>query len=719
MPEPIRLFQIDRPDHPTSTFPPLRSTDRVVGNLPAPMSSFVGRGDEVRALQELVRTERLVTVTGPGGVGKTRAALEAATGVASSFPGGVWFVELAPVGDPGAVASAVASALEIRSQGASAVAAVADQLATGSSLLVLDNCEHVVDAVAELMEVVQRRAPGVHLIVTSREAIGVGGERVVPLRPMPPEAAVALFVERARALDPTLDATTDRTTAEVLVTRLDGIPLAIELAAARTTTMTVDELLAALDHRLTLLAGGRRRSVERHATMRATLDWSHDLLTEQERILLRRLAVFPAAFTMAAAVDIDAVAAVSAVVDVGDVLGGLVGKSLVQPLPASRGHRRFRLLETVRSYALERLAEAGETEVLGRAHVEWILGRYRRMGLTESIATRSMDDYHELIELRQDIRAAIDWCLVVDDVVRVVALAAPHPRVADLLHDAVAWVDLILTNGTAVPPRDRFLLHLVAAEGKMLHAAHPSEAYPDVEAAEALRPTDDHEAVMLRRVVALRSWFRDGDPAATAAHADAEDAAHLADQAGDHHLASLILGLADQDPEPNWRRGDELASGSGRTNAGRATAVAATARWRARRGLGGAVPMFLEAMAEVRPLPPGPIRSIVAGLTAGGLADLDADAARQILVELIDPDRGDLVSPSDIVRAAIGMMLYLTAIGQHDDRAEILGRTLHLPGASRLIGLYARELELDVPHIEGTHLELLGRMRTLLVQQRP
>jgi predicted ATPase/class 3 adenylate cyclase len=708
------LFQVDGPGS-RAAFPPLRSLNRIVGNLPSPVSSFVGRDEEVRLLVAAVRSDLLVTVTGPGGVGKTRLALQAASEVASSFLGGVWFVELAPVGDPGAVVSAVASAMELRVQGAAAVDAVVEQLSTGSSLLVLDNCEHVVDAVAELVDAVVRKTPGVRVVVTSREAIGVGGERVVPLRPMATDTAVALFTERALALDPSFDLGSDRPAAWKLVDKLDGIPLAIELAAARTTTMSVTELLERLDHRLQLLAGGRRRAIERHATMRATLDWSYELLVEDEQRLARHLSVFPASFTVTAVEGIGGAIGLDRIEEVPDVLDALVRKSLVQSLPVHRHRRRFRLLETVRTYLIERLVDAGETEALGRAHTDWILGCYQRMGVTDALANHTVEELHELIDLRHDVRAAIDWCLANGEPARAVRLAAPNGRIASTVHDAVEWADVVLATDGGLDGRDRFALHVVAAEGKMLHAVHPSAAYPDIEAAATISWADDVQRIGLRRVLALRTWFRDGNPDAIAAHASAEEAAHPADQAYDHYNAALLLSLADRDPEPHWRRGDELAAKSGRHMAGRPLAVAAVARRRARHGRPDAVPLFLDAIAEVRTLPIGPIRSIVAGLAAGGLASLDPAAARDVLLELIDPDLSDMVSPSDIVRAAIGMVLYLNVVDRNEDACDILGRTISLPGASRLISVFAPEIDTDVPVVAGTHYELLERMRALLL----
>ena len=300
---PMQVFQVIR-DGLERVFPPLRSLDATGGNLPVQISSFVGRERDLARLSELIGTRRLVTLTGVGGVGKTRLALQAAVDALPRFPGGAWLAELARTGDPVAVGSVVVGALGAPAKaGRSDVDVVCDHFGATRSILVLDNCEHVLDAAADLAAAVVDRCPEVVVVATSREPLDLDGEQVVPVRPLDPATdAVSLFGERAQSVDPefVLDDETVRAVREICG-RLDGVPLAIELAAARVDTMSPDDIATRLDDRFRLLSSGRRRSVDRHQTLRATLEWSHQLLHDPERVLLRRLGVFAGGFTADAA----------------------------------------------------------------------------------------------------------------------------------------------------------------------------------------------------------------------------------------------------------------------------------------------------------------------------------------------------------------------------------------------------------------------------------
>jgi class 3 adenylate cyclase len=321
--EPMHVFQVTHPELGRD-FPPLRSLDVASGNLPVQISSFVGRERELQRLRGLVDSKRLLTLTGVGGVGKTRLALQAAVDAQSTFPGGAWLVELARTGDPAAVASVAATAL-----GAPALPArgdvdvVCEHLGSTRSILVLDNCEHVLDAAADLVSAVLERCPNVVVIATSREPLDLEGEQVVPVRTLDTGTdAVSLFAERAQSVDPEFVLVGEVVSAvEEICARLDGVPLAIELAAARVDTMAPADIAAHLDDRFRLLSSGRRRSVDRHQTLRATLEWSHQLLDGDEQTLLRRLGVFAGGFTGDAAREV-----------CGDdrALASLVRKSLVQ-----------------------------------------------------------------------------------------------------------------------------------------------------------------------------------------------------------------------------------------------------------------------------------------------------------------------------------------------------------------------------------------------------
>ncbi|HZB90048.1 MAG TPA: winged helix-turn-helix domain-containing protein, partial [Stellaceae bacterium] len=353
-------------------------------NIPEAISELIGRDEELGAILKLVAAHRLVTLIGVGGIGKTRLGLAAARELLPHFADGVWLAELSALADPALVPAVVAAAVGLDLGGGEAsVQRVAQALAARRLLLVLDTCEHVIDAAAAMAEAVLRGGSAAHVIATSREQLRAEGEWVypVPTLSVPPVnatadddplqyGAVRLFIERARAAAP--GCAPDRrsmTATAAICRRLDGIPLAIELAAARATALGMEELATRLDDRLGLLSGGRRTALPRHQTLRATLDWSYALLSERERVALRRLAVFAGAFSLRAA---GAVAANSELPpsQVVDGLSGLAAKSLVTA-EADGVVRRYRLLDTTRAYALEKLHESGEHEALARRHAEY------------------------------------------------------------------------------------------------------------------------------------------------------------------------------------------------------------------------------------------------------------------------------------------------------------------------------------------------------------
>ena len=372
---PERIFQLVAPGLQAG-FPPLRSLGNpaLPNNLPAQLSVFIGRDREVAEVRVLLESSRLVTLTGAGGCGKTRLGLQVAAELLDGSGDGVWLAELAAVIDEDAVPAALCEALRLAARpGRPPLEALLDALAFQDVLIVLDNCEHLIGACAKTAEAILRRCPKVRLLATSREPLGIGGEAVyrVPSLSLPgPEDsdpapgscdAVALFADRARAQGVPLAA--DEQAGPLVVSvcrRLDGMPLAIELAAARLRSMSLAELAGRLDQRFRLLTGGSRTAVERQQTLAATVGWSYSLLTGAERMLLARLSVFAGGFGLDAAEavcgsgDLD-------VLEVAGLLGSLVDKSLVVAEPAG-GFLRYRLLETIRLFAAERLAEAGEEE---------------------------------------------------------------------------------------------------------------------------------------------------------------------------------------------------------------------------------------------------------------------------------------------------------------------------------------------------------------------
>jgi predicted ATPase len=362
-------------------FPPLRTLDRPSTNLPAPLTRFIGRAPELAEIAALLRTARLVTLTGPGGSGKTRMALAVAAQVRAAFPDGVWFVDLSGVAEPAGVLPAVAQVLDVReSEGRSLAVSLAAYLRRKQLLLVLDNFEQVVAAALSVYDLLVE-APGLVLLVTSRVPLHVEGEREYAVPPLPlPEAdaalpeqlatnpAVQLFVERARAVRADFRLSGENAAAVAAICRrLDGLPLAIELAAARVKLLPPAALLARLEQRLALLTGGERNRPARQQTLRATIAWSWHLLRPPEQILFRRLSVFAGSFTLGAA---EAACNTDGALDVLTVLAALVDQHLVRQ-EELQGEPRFSLLATLQEFAQEQMEAAGEGEALRRAHAAY------------------------------------------------------------------------------------------------------------------------------------------------------------------------------------------------------------------------------------------------------------------------------------------------------------------------------------------------------------
>ena len=432
----VEVFQVIHPDL-RSSFPPLHSLDAFPGNLPRQLTSFVGREEEVRRIAELVRTRPLVTLTGVGGVGKTRLAVQTAAELLPQFPEGAWLCELAPVTDAGAVWETVAAALDISpGPGRPISAAVLDQLEYRNLLLVLDNCEHLLDAVALVVDEVMRRCQRVALIATSREGLALAGEQVVAIPSLGVPAnhddlgvvassdAVRLFVDRARDANVDFELTSDTAAAVAhLCRRLDGIPLAIELAAARVGSLSPDDLVARLDQRFKLLTRGSRAALERHQTLRNTIAWSYDLLDPAERDALNRISVFAGGCDLAAAEQVLAGGAIDPS-DVADLLAQLADKSLL--LVESRGgsSTRYGLLETIRQYAQERLEANQETQAVRRAHADYYVTRAETAGSR----LRGPDPmrFADAVELDTDnFRTALDWAVETSSPDHALGLVAP------------------------------------------------------------------------------------------------------------------------------------------------------------------------------------------------------------------------------------------------------------------------------------------------------
>ncbi|MGO9152213.1 ATP-binding protein, partial [Mycobacterium sp.] len=445
-------------------FPPLATQDPASGNLRVPTTSFIGRESEVAELQAVVKAHRLVTLTGVGVVGKTRLALEVAGRLVDEFPDGVWFFELAAVADPAAVPDAVAAVLGITQQpGKSVSESVAAALEGRVRLLVFDNCEHVRDAAADLVEAILAHAATVKILATSREGLGVADEQLwlVPSLDVGAgidSAAVTLFVDRAHSVASRFSvATPDEAAAVVeICRRLDGIPLAIELAASRMASMTAGEVADRLDQRLRLLVGSRR-ALERQQTLRHAVAWSYDLLDEPEKGLLDRCSVFAGGF------DLHSACAVAGSEDLDEyaileVLDALVRKSLLVA-DRSAGRTRFAMLETIRQFAEDQLVAGGAATEVRAAHSRYFAGRGADiMALWDSPRQREAYDWFT-IELA-NLRTAFRWAADQGDLDAAAAIATYGGwlGVGVQIYEPIAWAEELIEPAGAVDhPRLAFL----------------------------------------------------------------------------------------------------------------------------------------------------------------------------------------------------------------------------------------------------------------------
>ena len=483
LPTPIEVFQV-RADGLRTDFPPLRALDSSPGNLPRATTSFIGRESEADEVQATVKAHRLVTLTGVGGVGKTRLALEVAARLVDEFPDGVWLFELAAVTDPAAVPDAVAAVLGITQQPGKTVAeSVAAALEGRVRLLVFDNCEHLLDAAGELIEAILAAAPTIKILATSREGLGVADEQLWPVASLEvgagvDSAAVSLFIERAQAVSPRFSVTSPAEVAAVveICRRLDGIPLAIELAASRLASMTALEVRDRLDQRFRLLVGSRR-GLERHHTLRHAVAWSYDLLDDTEKALLDRCSVFAGGF------DLESACAVMGSDDdfaTLDLLDALVRKSLLVA-DRSSGRTRFSMLETIRQFAEEQLVACGEAYEIRAAHSRYFAGREADiMALWDSPHQREAYDWFtiELANLRTAFRWAADHGDL--DVAATIASYAGWLGVLVQTLEPIAWAEeLIEPARVADHPRLAFLYvtaSLCYATGRIEAAVRYSEA---------------------------------------------------------------------------------------------------------------------------------------------------------------------------------------------------------------------------------------------------
>ncbi|TQF65956.1 LuxR family transcriptional regulator [Rhodococcus spelaei] len=440
--------------------------ERIVGNLPHELTSFVGRRHEIEGVRGLLSDFRIVTVTGIGGVGKTRLALRVGEGSRRTYPDGVWLVELGDLREPNLLAQTVATALGLRERLAyTPLDLLIDFLTDRRLLLVLDNCEHLVDAVAEFVTALLRACPELRILATSRESLGVSGEATLRVPPMTvPDSdrptstnglsryeAVNLFTERARAVLPEFSLTEDNqlTVAEICQ-RLEGLPLLIELAAARLRVLSPQQILHRLTNRFQLLTVVHRGVPPRHQTLRWCVDWSYELCTSQEQRLWRRLAVF------AGGVEFDAIEGICAGElqsgEVSEVVASLVDKSILTVEEGSVD--RYRMLATLREYGLEKLAEAGEEPMLRRRHRDW----YERLAVqagAEWIGPRQLEWIARLDHVHADLREALEFSTTepgeTDAALRIITGSYPFWVLRGLYSEGRYWIERA-TAGDAGPP---------------------------------------------------------------------------------------------------------------------------------------------------------------------------------------------------------------------------------------------------------------------------
>jgi predicted ATPase/DNA-binding winged helix-turn-helix (wHTH) protein len=524
-----------------------------LSNLPEPLTSFIGRERELVEIKRLLPGKRLLTLVGVGGIGKTRLALQVAAEVVDAYRDGVWLAELGSIRDPSLVPTSVAQALGVQERaGTPLTESLRGQLKSRQVLLIIDNCEHLLDACVRLVDALLRGAADVTVVATSREPLRVASEQIYPLQPLSlPEQgasaetmerseAVQLFVERVQRQLPGFELTTSRAHAVAeLCIHLDGIPLALELAAARARSLSVEQISARLGDRFRLLTGGSRTALPRQQTLRATLDWSYDLLAEDERAVLQRLSIFPSSFTVEAASAVASDAAIDEFAVI-DLLSQLVARSLVIA-DTTAGGTRYRLLETTRAYALEKLAEVGEAEIRKRRHAEYF----------RDLFEQAPDDWLRMPDAKlratylpelDHVRAALDWALGPDGDRRIgIALAGasgPLWGTFGLFGEGVHRLEValgLIEPHTSESEQARLWLGL----GRLVDET-PPRARPAFErAAELYRRLSEPlwlglSLVRLGRVLAFMGRFEDSEALLTEAHS-------LLERAGPPKLLSFYF----------------------------------------------------------------------------------------------------------------------------------------------------------------------------------
>ncbi len=544
---PERLWQVVAPDLPTN-FPALGSLSTATNNLPTQLTTFIGRERELSEAQEKLNTARLLTLIGPGGTGKTRLSLEIAAEQLVRFEDGVWLVELAPIADPAFIVSTIAAVFEMReAQGIPLINLLIDYLRAKELLIVLDNCEHLVEASAHIADQLLHACPKLKIIASSREALGIDGETVfrVPSLSLPEKSssdlmeyeATRLFIERAAKVEPRFHATPENGAAIIQICqRLDGIPLAIELAAARVKLFTPEQIAQRLDDRFKLLTGGSRTAIPRQQTLRALIDWSYHSLNEIEQRSLRRLAVFSGGWT------IEGAEAVIGEDDATDGLLGLVNKSLVN-VTEQAGAARYRFLETIRQYAMEKLLESGEATETRNRHLVYILK------LTDIVDQITLTDdrlvwFNQMEVEHGNLRAALEWAAA-NDLAKAIDLALALGSFwlfRDYNTEAISWCQTILTRSEAMPELAlaRARLYWVFGQAAVFAGNHKLARTAAMTGLGLVEQSDDKSAMIsLYLLASLSSMYLADFPAAQKYVQAGEDLAR--DEGYTSELAMILV----------------------------------------------------------------------------------------------------------------------------------------------------------------------------------
>ena len=535
---PQRLYQLNAPEL-MKEFPPLKSLNILPNNLPLQLTSFIGREQEIHEANKLLSSTRLLTFIGPGGTGKTRLSLQVAAEQFSEFKDGVWLIELAPLTDSAFITSTIASVLELREvQNIPLIGILLDYLRAKQLLLILDNCEHLVEASAQIADQLLHACPQLKIIASSREALGINGETVYRVPSLLKDEATRLFVERATKADLRFKLTENNISAVAQIcSRLDGIPLAIELAAARVKLFTPEQIAERLDDRFRLLTGGSRTALPRQQTLRALIDWSYQSLNETEQRTLRRLAVFSGGWSF------EATESVVGADEAMDGLLGLVNKSLVN-VEEHDGMSRYSFLETIRQYAMEKLVESGEAITVRDRHLVYVLNLAER--LQQSVFETENIHWLDQIEVEHgNLRVALEWATAnqPDKALELAFAISGFWTVRDYNHEARTWCNAILekTKSMAQLDKDRARLYGVLGWISVTMGEHKAGRFA-AEQAIALASKSNDVATTARGygILALTSIFLGDYPVVKQALVKGESIAR------EHGLSSelaLILSI--------------------------------------------------------------------------------------------------------------------------------------------------------------------------------